>query len=30
MPVQSWSDPRDGFATHFLRFGDDEEVAPAS
>jgi L-histidine Nalpha-methyltransferase len=29
-PVQSWSDPRDWFAIHFLRFGDDEEVTLAS
>jgi L-histidine N-alpha-methyltransferase len=27
-PVQTWSDPRDWFAIHFLRFGDDEEVTP--
>jgi dimethylhistidine N-methyltransferase len=27
-PVQSWSDPSDWFAIHFLRFGDDEEVTP--
>jgi L-histidine N-alpha-methyltransferase len=27
-PVQTWSDPRDWFAIHFLRFGDDEEVSP--
>jgi L-histidine N-alpha-methyltransferase len=26
-PVQSWTDPRDWFAIHFLRFGDDEEVS---
>jgi hypothetical protein len=26
--VQTWSDPRDWFAIHFLRFGDDEEVSP--
>jgi dimethylhistidine N-methyltransferase len=25
-PVESWSDPRDWFAIHFLRFRDDEEV----
>jgi L-histidine N-alpha-methyltransferase len=29
-PVESWSDPRDWFAIHFLRFGDDEEVSRAS
>jgi dimethylhistidine N-methyltransferase len=28
-PVQCWSDSRDWFAIHFLRFGDDE-VTPAS
>jgi dimethylhistidine N-methyltransferase len=27
-PVQSWSDPRDWFAIHFLRYDDDEEVTP--
>ena len=26
-PVESWSDPRDWFAIHFLRFGDDEELS---
>lgn len=25
-PVQSWTDPRDWFAIHFLRFGDGEEA----
>jgi L-histidine N-alpha-methyltransferase len=25
-PVESWTDPRDWFAIHFLRFGEDEEV----
>jgi len=29
-PVQSWSDPREWFAIHFLRFGDDEGVTHAS
>jgi len=27
-PVESWSDPRDWFAIHFLRFCDDEVVSP--
>jgi dimethylhistidine N-methyltransferase len=27
-PVQSWTDPRDWFAIHFLRFCDDEEITP--
>jgi L-histidine N-alpha-methyltransferase len=27
-PVECWSDPRDWFAIHFLRFGDDEVVSP--
>ena len=27
-PVESWSDPQDWFAIHFLRFGDDEEISP--
>ena len=27
-PVESWSDPQDWFAIHFLRFGEDEELSP--
>jgi dimethylhistidine N-methyltransferase len=29
-PVESWSDPQDWFAIHFLRFGDDEEISPCA